>query len=63
MNQRYRQTTENTIKKDFHKLLNNANFGYDCRVNLDNCKFEPICDEIAKITDIKKYYNLFDKEI
>ena len=27
------------LKKDFFKLMNNANFGYDCRNNLNNTKF------------------------
>ena len=40
--------------------MNNANFGFDCRNNPDNTKFELIIDEIGEITYIKKYYNLFD---
>ena len=52
------------IEKDFYKLLNNANFGYDCRNNLDNCKFEPICDETDEISYIKKYCKpRFEKDI
>ena len=38
MNQKSQQKMK-TIEKDFYKVLNNANFGYDCRNNLDNCKF------------------------
>ena len=57
LNQRSRQTAKNATEKDFYKLLNNANFGYDCRNNLDNCKFEPIYDEIGEISYIRKYYN------
>lgn len=41
MNQKSQQKVK-TIEKDFYKLLNNANFGYDCRNNLDNCKFSNI---------------------
>ena len=41
MNQKSQQKMK-TIEKDFHKLLNNAYFGYDCRSNLDNCKFSNI---------------------
>ena len=48
-----KQTAKNAIIKDFYKLLNNANFGYDCRNNLDNCKFEPIYDETGEISYIK----------
>ena len=41
--------------------MNNANFGFDCRNNANNAKFEPIIDEIGEITYIKKY-NLFDSQ-
>ena len=43
--------------------MNNANFGYDCRNNADNAKFEPIIDEIDEIGYIKKYHNLFDTKV
>ena len=46
MNQKSRQNAKNSIEKDFFKLMNNANFGYDCRNNLDNCQFIPIFDEM-----------------
>ena len=35
MNQKSRQNVKNSIEKDFFKLMNNANSGYDCRNNLD----------------------------
>ena len=64
MNQKARQESKNKIESDFCKLLNNANFGYDCRNNLDNCHFEPISDKIRELTSIRRYHNnLFDKEI
>ena len=43
--------------------MNNANFGFDCRNNANNTKFELIIDEIGEITYIKKYYNLFDSRV
>ena len=43
--------------------MNNANFGFDCRNNANNTKFELIIDEIGEITYIKKYYNLFDSQV
>ena len=51
------------LKKDFYKLINNSNFGWNCRNNLDNCKFVPIFDELKEITYINRYYNIFDSNI
>ena len=63
MNPKSRQNAKNTIKKHFFKLMNNANFGYDCRNNANNAKFEPIIDEVNKITYVKKYYDLLNSKI
>ena len=43
--------------------MNNANFGFDCRNNASNTKFEPVIDEINEISYNKRYYNLFDKRV
>ena len=63
MSQRSRQTAKNSVEKNFYKLLNNFNFGYDCRNNLDNYIFVPIFDELNEMTYLKKYYSLYDKKI
>ena len=63
MNQKLRQLSKNDIEKDFFKLMNNSNFGYDCRNNLDNCKFTPIFDELGEITYINRYHNIFDEKV
>ena len=63
MNQKSRQNAKNSIEKDFFKLMNNANFRYDCRNNLDNCQFIPIFEEMNEVTYLKRYYNYFDKEV
>ena len=49
MNQNSREKFKNSIEKGFYKLLNNSNFGYDCRNNLDNCQFVPIFDEYKEV--------------
>ena len=61
MNQKSRQQYKDNIEKDFYKLMNNSNF--DCRNNLDNCKFVPIFDELKEITYINRYHNIFDPRI
>ena len=63
MNQKSRQESKNNIEKDFYKLMNNSNLGYDCQNNLDNCKFVPIFDEFKEITYIGRYWNFFDSRI
>ena len=51
------------MEKDFCKLMNNSNFGYDCKNNLDNCQFVPIFNELNKITYLKRYYNYFNSKV
>ena len=63
MNQKSRQNAKNDIEKNFYKLMNNSNFGFDCRNNANNFKFEPLINEIDELTYIKKYHNLFDSKI
>ena len=52
-NQRKRQKANPSIEKYFYKLMNNANFGYDCRDNTNNANFQSIIDEVNEITYIK----------
>ena len=63
MNQVPRQNAKTKVEKDFCKLLNNANFGYNCRNNVDNCFFAPVFDEIEELSYVKNYQNVFDAEI
>ena len=63
MNQKSRQESKTNTEKDFYKLMNNANFGSDCRNNAGNCDFVPIFDEINEIYSLQKYYSLIDPKI
>ena len=64
MNQKARQEATDQVESDFCKLLNNSNFGYDCRNNLDNLNFEAINDEINELNYIKKCHsNLYDPSV
>ena len=45
MNHVLRQNAKNNVEKDFYKLLNNSNFGYDFRNNIDNCFLE-LCSKV-----------------
>ena len=49
MNKVSTQNARTSVEKDFYKLMNNSNFGYDCRNNIDNCTFGPLRDEIEEI--------------
>ena len=62
MNQKSRQKATSSVERGFYKLLNNANFGIDCRNNIDNRYFDPIYDEIGEIAYIKKFDSIFDNE-
>ena len=57
-NQRARQDAVargDGVQGNFWKLLNNSNFGYDCRENLQNKSLHLIYDEEAEINFIAKY--------
>ena len=62
MNQKSRQKSKNDVEKDFFKLMNNSNFRYDCRNNIDNCKFVPIYHEMKEITFVNRY-DIFDPKV
>ena len=55
MNQFSRQNTKTDVEKDFFKLMNNANFGYDCCNNTVNCCFTPIYNELEELMRNKSY--------
>ena len=59
MNQKSRQKASTKVEKDFYKLLNNSNFGIDCRNNMDNCYLEPVYDNFSENSYLKNYTSLF----
>ena len=48
-NQVARQNAKMPMEKNFYKLMNNANFGYDCSNNFDNRYFIPVVGEIEEM--------------
>ena len=59
MNQNARKKATSKVEKDFYKLLNNSNFGNDCRNNVGNCNLELLYDGAEEVKYIKKYSNIF----
>ena len=59
MNQNARKTAKSKVEKDFYKLLNNSNFGNDCRNNFGNCSLELIYNGLEELAYIKKFANIF----
>ena len=62
MNQVSRQKAISKVKKDFYKLMNNSNYGNDCRNNIDSCNFEVVYDDTEEISYIQKYTSLYFDE-
>ena len=62
MNKKSRQTATSNVEKNFYKLLNNSNFGIDCRNNIDNCTLQPIYENFYEIGYIKNYTTIFSDE-
>ena len=60
MNQNARKTAKAKVEEDFYKLLNNSNFGNDCRNNIGNRKLDLLYDGLDEIFYIKKFTNIFD---
>ena len=63
MNQVSHKNATTDVERDLFKLMNNSNFGFDCRNKADNCFFQPIYDEVEELSYAKKYQNVFDQDI
>ena len=62
MNQKARQRATSSVEKDFYKLLNNSNFGIDCRNNIDNCFLEPLHGDFSENSYIKKFTRILNDD-
>ena len=60
MNQKAGQTATSSVEKGFYKLLNNSNFGKDCRNSIDNSYLEPFYDDFTEKPYIKKFTTTFN---
>ena len=58
MNQNARKIAKTKVEKDFYKLLNNSNFGDDCRNNIGNSMLELMFDGHEEINYLKKFTNI-----
>ena len=54
INQNARKSAKRSVEKDFYKLLNNSNFGNDCRNSIGYCKLDLLYDGLHEIKYIKK---------
>ena len=61
MSQDARKIAKTKVEKDFYKLLNNSNFGNDCRNNIGNCKLKLLFDDLDEINYTKKFTNILQK--
>ena len=59
MNQKVKQKATSSVERDFYKVLNNSNFGIDCRNNINSYILEPLLGEISFI---KKFSTIFGNE-
>ena len=57
MNQNAQKIAKTNVEKDFYKLLNNSNFGNDCRNNIQNSMLELMFDGQEEISYLKKFTN------
>ena len=59
-NQIARQNVNTAMERIFYKLMNNSNFGYDCRNNFDNRYFMLVIDELEEMSYIRKHQSIYD---
>ena len=62
MNLNARKTAKTSVEKDFYKLLNNSNFGNDCRNSTGNSKLELLYDGLDELKYIKKHTSILSDQ-
>ena len=62
MNQKSRQQVTSSMKRRSFELLNNSNFGMDCRNNIDSCVLESLYDDLNEISYIEKFTTIFSDD-
>lgn len=62
MNQKSKQKATSSVERNFFKLLSNSKFGIDCRNNIDNCILDPLYDDLAEISYVKKFTTIFSND-
>ena len=62
MNQKARQRATSSVEKDCYKLLNNSNFGIDCRNNIGNCFLEPLHGDFSEISYVKRFTRILNDD-
>ena len=63
MNQVSRQQTKTNIERNFYKLLNNSNFGFNCRNSADICFLNWIFDEIEQLSSARRHQSIFEQDV
>ena len=53
MNQVARENAKSSVEKEFYKLMNNSNFGCNCRNKAKDCSFKPIFDKLKELSYVK----------
>ena len=61
MSQDARKIAKTKVEKEFYKLLNNSNFGNDCRSNIGNFKLELLFNGLDEMTYITKFTNILQE--
>lgn len=56
-NQNAREGASSEVDKNFYKLMNNSNFGFDCQNNVDKCALKLLYDGVDEVKYARTYYS------